>query len=168
MKKIMFATIVMVLVSVSTTAHPYVVKTGDTAYSIARLYGITVQVLKEENPHIPDISKLKVGEVLHIGLDMERLFNAFVYVESKGNDNAIGDKGNAVGCVQMWPIMVDEVNRLAKTTYTYSDRLNRSKCREMFGLLMKYKNVRTIDQAIKVWNPKSNGKAYRKAYAERR
>ena len=158
-QKIMFA--IMILITM--TAYPYIVKSGDTAYAIARLNGITVQALKESNPHIPDISKLKVGDILHIGLDMERLFNAFVYVESN-----IGDKGNAVGCVQMWPIMVDEVNRLAHTNYTYDDRLNRSKCKEMFELLMKYKKVKTLDQAIRVWNPGSSGKAYRKAYAERK
>ena len=163
-QKIMFA--IMILITM--TAYPYIVKSGDTAYAIARLNGITVQALKESNPHIPDISKLKVGDILHIGLDMERLFSAFVYVESRGRDDAVGDNGNAVGCIQMWPIMVDEVNRLAKTAYTYSDRLNRSKCKEMFELLMKYKKVKTLDQAIRVWNPGSSGKAYRKAYAERR
>ena len=165
-KEIMFfAVIIMVLVS---TAYPYVVKAGDTAYSIARTNGISVETLVRDNPHISDITKLHIGDVLHIGLDMERLFSAFVYVESRGRDNAVGDNGNAVGCIQMWPIMVDEVNRLAKTAYTYSDRLNRSKCKEMFELLMKYKKVKTLDQAIRVWNPGSSGKAYRKAYAERR
>jgi|TARA_R110000744_G_scaffold98381_1_gene190067 hypothetical protein len=66
--------------------------------------------------------------------------DAVIYVESRGNDSAVGDNGKAVGCLQMHPIMVREVNRiLAKydipTTYTLEDRYSREKSIEMFNII---------------------------------
>jgi hypothetical protein len=66
--------------------------------------------------------------------------DAVIYVESRGNDSAVGDNGKAVGCLQMHPIMVREVNRiLAKydipTTYTLEDRYSRDKSIEMFNII---------------------------------
>lgn len=66
--------------------------------------------------------------------------DAVIYVESRGNDSAVGDNGSAVGCLQIHPIMVREVNRLlAKydipTTYTLEDRYSREKSIEMFNII---------------------------------
>ncbi len=66
--------------------------------------------------------------------------DAVIYVESRGNDSAVGDNGKAVGCLQIHPIMVREVNRLlAKydipTTYTLEDRYSREKSIEMFNII---------------------------------
>ena len=66
--------------------------------------------------------------------------DAVIYVESRGNDSAVGDNGKAVGCLQIHPIMVREVNRLlAKydipTTYTLEDRYSREKSIEMFNIV---------------------------------
>ena len=66
--------------------------------------------------------------------------DAVICVESRGNDSAVGDNGKAVGCLQIHPIMVREVNRLlAKydipTTYTLEDRYSREKSIEMFNIV---------------------------------
>src|SRR6056300_992993 len=46
------------------------------------------------------------------------LVSALILVESRGNDSAIGDRhivgGEAVGALQIRPIMVREVNRILK------------------------------------------------------
>ena len=158
---------VMMLVAV-VSLNAYVVQKGDTLWGISKKTNLTVQLLRELNPEIKG-DKIKIGQVINTTpVDFERLFSAFVYVESRGRDDAIGDKGMAVGCIQLWPVMVDEVNRLAKTSYTYNDRLSRVKSKEMFMLLMKHKKVKTLGQAIKVWNPRSNGKKYREAYRDRK
>ena len=159
--------VVLLIISEYLFAIEYYVLKGDTLTKIANKFSIDVAELVEYN-NIEDANKLSIGQKIQIPLDFNRLFSAFVWVESKGNDNAIGDNGNAVGCLQLWPIMVDECNRLANTSYTYDDRKDRRKCKEMFLLLMSYKKVETINQAIKIWNPWSNGNAYRLAYKQRR
>ena len=67
--------------------------------------------------------------------------NALIFVESRGNDSAIGDRhlvGNeAVGALQIRPIMVREVNRILKIQksdkrYRLKDRYDREKTIEMF------------------------------------
>jgi len=70
----------------------------------------------------------------------DTLVGAIIYVESRGNDSAVGDNGKAVGCLQIHPIVVREVNRLlAKydipTTYTLEDRYSREKSIEMFNIV---------------------------------
>ena len=50
-------------------------------------------------------------------LDIEILLQAMIMVESRGNDSCIGDRFLAkpsIGCLQIRPIMVREVNRVLK------------------------------------------------------
>ena len=69
------------------------------------------------------------------------LIEALIQVESRGNDSAIGDRhlvGNeAIGALQIRPIMVREVNRILKIKksekrFKMSDRWDREKTIEMF------------------------------------
>jgi len=71
----------------------------------------------------------------------EHLVSALILVESRGNDSAIGDRhlvGNeAVGALQIRPIMVREVNRILKIQksdkrFKLSNRFDRNKTIEMF------------------------------------
>ena len=59
------------------------------------------------------------------------LIPVLIQVESSGNNDAVGDNGRAVGCLQMWEICVDDVNRISGRSYTYEDRLSRTKSAEM-------------------------------------
>ena len=78
--------------------------------------------------------------------DMDRLLDAIMWVESKGDAYALGDRDNlwnarAIGAYQIWKICVDDVNRIVamhhvvspKQKFTYDDRFNpvlsRSMCR---------------------------------------
>ena len=62
--------------------------------------------------------------------------DAVIYVESRGRDSIVGDRGKAIGCLQIHPIMVREVNRiLGKKKYTLDDRWNRKKSIEMFNIV---------------------------------
>ena len=69
------------------------------------------------------------------------LVSALILVESRGNDSAIGDRhivgGEAIGALQIRPIMVREVNRILKIQksdkrFKLSDRYDREKTIEMF------------------------------------
>ena len=57
------------------------------------------------------------------------LIPLLIQVESGGQpnpDSCIGDNGNAVGCLQIWEIVVDDCNRIQKQeVFEYADRLSR-------------------------------------------
>ena len=42
------------------------VRAGQTAFGIAQAHGITLDILEQHNPHIPDLGRLNVGDVLNI------------------------------------------------------------------------------------------------------
>lgn len=77
-----------------------------------------------------------------VGLELEAgstytfddLLDAIEWVESKGDPNAIGDNGKAVGAYQIHKIYIDDVNRIYNTRYTYDNRLDRVKSRRMVRL----------------------------------
>ena len=88
---------------------------------------------------------------------LDRLIPALIQVESGGRTTATGDSGNAVGCLQIWPIMVEDVNRIAGTAYTLPDRLNPVKSVEMARIYFgHYGKQWTLEQAARHWNSGPN------------
>jgi len=111
-------------------------------------------------------------------IEDERLVSALIFVESRGNDSAIGDRhlvGNeAVGALQIRPIMVKEVNRILKIQkidkrFTLKDRFERDKSIEMFYIWKNYHHKDSdyetiarnwnggpkgykLDRTVKYWN----------------
>lgn len=87
-----------------------------------------------------------------------RLRTAIERVESGGNPKAIGDSGKAVGILQIWPCRVDDVNRIQRlhgrpTLYTYADRLNTEKSREMYQIINDHYSRGASDEVIaRRWN----------------
>jgi hypothetical protein len=59
------------------------------------------------------------------------LLNAIACIESNCDDKAIGDGGEAVGRYQIHKIYVDDVNRIAGTSYSYDDRYDPVKSEQM-------------------------------------
>lgn len=85
--------------------------------------------------------------------ELDRLIPALIQVESGGEYGAIGDGGKAVGCLQIWPVMVQDVNRIAGTHYTLADRLNPAKSVEMARIYFRhYGKSWTVEQAARHWN----------------
>lgn len=80
----------------------------------------------------------------------ERLVHAICMVESGCDDSARNPKSSASGRFQMLKIYVDEVNRIkGKRAYSYNDRLNPTKAREMFEIYQQHYNPsKDIDRAI--------------------
>lgn len=66
------------------------------------------------------------------------LLHAIAVVESKIDPTAIGDGGDAVGIFQIHKIYVDDVNRIAKTSYTYEDRFSVKKSTEMIEIYLNH------------------------------
>jgi len=76
--------------------------------------------------------------------------NAVIYVESKGNDSAYCAKEKAIGCLQIRPIMIAEINRIQKkVTYKHSDAWNRAKSIEIFNTIAKNESYEKI---ARKWN----------------
>lgn len=86
--------------------------------------------------------------------DWDIFIDALICVESRGNDTIVGQT-NDVGCLQITPIYVAEVNRLlGEEKYFLEDRTSREKSLEMFNIIQKHYNPEfDINKAIKLHNP---------------
>ena len=90
------------------------------------------------------------------------LIEALIEVESLGNDSAIGDRHligeEAVGALQIRPIMVREVNRIlrlkgSKIRYTRKDRFTRKKSIEMFLIWKEFHHKDSdFEKIARNWN----------------
>ena len=97
------------------------------------------------------------------------LLNAIEWVESKGDVNAIGDSGRAVGCMQIHKIYVRDVNRiLGYDKYTYADRYDRAKSREMARVYFNHYGG-TVEEMAKKFNggPMGHKKKSTESYWEK-
>jgi hypothetical protein len=106
------------------------------------------------------MSEVKKIEPEKIELDIT---SALIYVESRGNDIAYNPSEDAVGCLQIRPIMVREVNRILKKTnreerFDLEDRWDREKSLEMFHIWRNYHHPSSSDEVIaRNWNGGPNG-----------
>jgi soluble lytic murein transglycosylase-like protein len=66
------------------------------------------------------------------------LIAALILVESGGDPRAVGDGGNAVGCLQIWPCVIEDVNRVYGTGFEPDDRLNPSSSRNICRLYLSH------------------------------
>ena len=87
------------------------------------------------------------------------LIAAIIQVESGGDTLAYNSKEDAVGCLQIRPIMVREVNRLlGKDSFTLYDRWSKAKSIQMFNILRSNIKGATNEKIARVWNGGYNGK----------
>jgi hypothetical protein len=82
-------------------------------------------------------------------------------VESRGKDSCVGDRHliiPSIGCLQIRPIMVREVNRILKKQkntlrFKYKDRWSRKKSIAMFYIWKDYHHADDTDEVIaRCWN----------------
>jgi hypothetical protein len=100
------------------------------------------------NPAIPAKTKEE--------LDLDKLWAATIKVESNGKADALGDGGKAIGIAQIHKICVDDINRIVSTPlYTYEDRLDPIKSREMWEIYLYHYGWEVMDSPEKlsrIWN----------------
>ena len=123
-----------------------------------------VKVVKLE-PKQVELPKVKSPKV--IIAKPKSLVEAMIQVESGGNDSIIGDKhiigGEAVGCLQIRPIMVREVNRICKKIgshqrFTLKDRFDRDKSIHMFMIWREFHHKDSSPEKIaRNWNGGGRG-----------
>ena len=70
-------------------------------------------------------------------ITVDNVIDALIEVESEGQAWAIGDSGMAVGILQIWPITVDDCNRiLGYNKYALADRRSPAKSRAMCRIIL--------------------------------
>jgi len=95
--------------------------------------------------------------------DIEKLLDAIMWVESKGDPRAIGDGGNAVGAYQIWKICVDDCNRIAELhgirprLWTYNDRYSPIYSRAMCFTYITHYGKGDPERMARCWNGGPNG-----------
>ena len=90
---------------------------------------------------------------------IDTLLNAVMAVESNFDTMAYNEKENAVGVLQIRPIMVREVNRLlGEDKYTLKDRWSKAKSIEMFNVIRSHLKGATDEEIARTWNGGYNGK----------
>lgn len=100
------------------------------------------------------------------------LFVALAIVESDLNPRAVGDGGKAVGIVQIWPCVVEDVNEHLRrkgidVRYTVEDRYDIQKSYQMFVWYMdRWADGKSLEEKARIWNggPKGHLKAATKPY----
>lgn len=82
---------------------------------------------------------LMLSVVSSIAKPSSALLNAIEMVESGCNEKAVGDNGRAVGCMQIWKIVVRDCNRIMGSEhFTYNDRLSRDKSKLMAHIYLSH------------------------------
>ena len=101
----------------------------------------------------------------------EELIEALIYIESSNNDTALNKKENALGCIQIRPIMLREVNRILKKSgsderFKMKDRKNRNKSIRMFNIWADaYHKPSSFEKMARNWNGGPRG--YKKSKTEK-
>ena len=104
--------------------------------------------------------------------ELTLLIEAMIWVESRGNDSAYCKKEEAVGCLQIRPIMLLECNRIlalhkSKLEYSLEDRWSREKSIEIFYVVNQHYNKTNSHELIaRLWNggPKWTNKINTRKY----
>ncbi len=97
-----------------------------------------------------------VGEI--IAKKDTKLVDAIMYVESRGDSMAYNKREDAVGVLQIRPIMLREVNRLlGYDKYTLKDRWSKAKSIEMFEVIRGHTTNPTDEKLARNWNGGWNG-----------
>ena len=97
----------------------------------------------------------------------ELLLTAMIMVESGGNNLAVGDNGNGIGCLQIHKAVIDDVNRVFKTNYTWPESaFSREDAKIICRLYLKHYAKKyqkktgqwaTVNILCALWNAGPNG-----------
>ena len=120
------------------------------------IWGITQDYKYGGNPEVEEIeSSVDTIVVYKNGhdYDWELFTQALIWVESKGDSNAVG-KLDDIGVLQIRPIIVEDCNRILEMeVFKLEDRLDSLKSVEMFNIIQDHYNPQhDYHWALKLWN----------------
>lgn len=101
-------------------------------------------------------------------MNLNSLISALMIVESGNNDQAIGDQGRAIGCLQIHKAVVLDVNKFTGSHYRHQDMTNRAQARAVCEAYLKHWGKGcTTEQLARKWNgggPSGDKKKATEAY----
>ena len=117
----------------------------------------------DEPLHLLEPSEVTPSKILRVeSIEVDSVqydvVKAMIQVESCGNDSAYNAIEEAVGCLQIRPIMLREVNRILRKQgdtlrFKLEDRWDREKSLEMFHIWREYHHPNSTDEVIaRNWN----------------
>ena len=88
----------------------------------------------------------------------KRIIHAIIKQESNYCDTIQSRKENAVGLLQIRPIMITEINRITKKHYSLNDRFSRKKSIAIFIAYQDFYNPKwSYEVAARIWNGGASG-----------
>ena len=110
-------------------------------------------VIEEENIRWYSIDTVYIDDIY------DEILDAIIHVESSGNDSAYRASEDAVGCLQIRKVMVDDVNRILKRQgatddelYVYGDRWERGHSIQMFKIFCNHYGLEYPEEIARCWN----------------
>ena len=107
---------------------------------------------------------LTLASLASAGEVPDRLIDALAVVESNNNPSAVGDGGKALGVLQVWSVVVVDVNARYGTRYTHKDAFDPAKardiCRKYLSIYATEKRLGrkpTMEDYARIWNGGPNG-----------
>jgi len=96
---------------------------------------------------------------------LNAIIPALIVQESTGNPNAVGDMGNAVGLLQIWPCVVADVNRiLGRPAFSLESRWHPGESRAMCRVYLRHYvtadrigHTPTLSDYARIWNGGPDG-----------
>ena len=122
------------------------------------LFGSMIDYNKNKEFCLPDEVEVVQDSII---IQDSSLVYSLIQVESAGKDSCVGDKHlviPSVGCLQIRPIMVREVNRILKglgntTRFKNKDRWSRKKSIQMFYVWKNFHHMKSTNEKIaRNWN----------------
>lgn len=112
--------------------------------------------------HLPAPGSGTAYLLRHEGLKDQRLLNAIIQVESGGDPLQVNYREQALGLLQIRPIMLKEVNRIAGyEKYTTKDCLDSLKSIEIYWAVQNYHNPSNdFRRGAIIWNGKGKTNRY--------
>lgn len=120
----------------------FVIVTRQTYKVVTKFEIKDAAILNIENP---EINKSK---------QLDLMFKSIAYVESKNGIFLNDTTHDAIGIIQIRPVMITEVNRIiGYDKYSLDDRWNHDKSFEIFKIYQDYYNPNYhLEKGIRIWN----------------
>lgn len=121
---------------------------------ILTLCAFSIESIPETRVITNSKTEIKKEVESKLNSNIKELIKSISYVESRWNPDTINVRENAVGYLQIRPVMLREVNRiLGHEKYRSEDRFSKEKSIEMFLIVQKFYNPKFNHKiACMIWN----------------
>jgi len=107
---------------------------------------------------------LEITSISNKKTQIDKLMKALIWVESKGDSTAFAPNENAIGVLQIRPIMIRDVNRILKlkgedNRYHHNDAWDSEKSKEIFMIWLNWyhKADLNFEKIARTWNGGPDG-----------